>query len=513
MVSCAQVSCRRCGSVTDVDSDTAEQLRNHFSQPGTHMTSVSGPGDLSAFNPRSFTMNVPPSISAISPEANRRRASGGPVVHRASVTPSAPEASVAVAPCGQCGRDVASIQCSNCDEEFCEKCASLIHRRGRMVDHRLSPINPTTHLPASSLNSSHRALPSQMSTQLPVSVKMIRTCPVHESEHVQYFCLACESPPMCSECVMRSEEHTKHLNQVFLLKKAFPTARTRIGELQRTLTDRLGDIRQSEEVVEQNRRDLVALRQKIKETISSSFASLRASLDRKEQELLSKAESEIRGETQRVESVFRDLQSKRERVEEVATRMEESLLVNDEVATLGAYAEIKQQMNSLATQQDSVKLSALRIDAAGAESFEKKLGEARRHIENMRGLKLTSSRETRNAQLLGTNESISQSPPDDYSPRRTKTQPNRPEAAEVPLEQPSRGITQRLENEYTAVSACSLHFSGETQSPGSTASREWACSVVIPVELGDVLVAPSNKRESVWYDVILAADDLDVEEA
>ncbi|KAF4757385.1 hypothetical protein FOZ63_019369 [Perkinsus olseni] len=367
------VICGRCGSITDVDSDSAEQLST--------VTPVNGHGNLNNSRPsiggvaaNSFAVSPPPRGTV-----DGQRASNSRLGPRGSFTLNSSggggSGHLAVPSCGQCARGVASIRCANCDEDFCEKCASLIHRRGRMVDHHLSPIEPVSTLP--SLNASRRTT-TQPSSQLPVSVKMIRTCPVHESEHVQYFCLSCEGPPMCSECVMRSEEHTKHLNQVFLLKKALPLARSRIEELQRGLASRLGDIRQSETDVDQNRRDLDALLEKTKETIHASFASLRASLDRKEQELLSKAESK------RVDGIHRELQSKREKVEAVAIQMEESMGMNDEVATLASYSEIKQQMNSLASREDHVKLSGGRMEVVDSEAFERRLGEVRRSIDGIR---------------------------------------------------------------------------------------------------------------------------------
>ncbi|KAF4678699.1 hypothetical protein FOZ62_023928, partial [Perkinsus olseni] len=403
------VICGRCGSITDVDSDSAEQLRSQYPPPPSTVTPVNGHSNFNNSRPsiggvaaNSFSVSPPPRGTV-----DDRRASNSRLGPRGSFTMNTSGGSgsghLAVPSCGQCARGVASIRCANCDEDFCEKCASLIHRRGRMVDHHLSPIEPVAPLP--SLNASRRAA-SQSSSQLPVSVKMIRTCPVHESEHVQYFCLSCEGPPMCSECVMRSEEHTKHLNQVFLLKKALPLARCRIEELQRGLASRLGDIRQSEADVDQNRRDLDALLEKTKETIHASFASLRASLDRKEQELLSKAESKvaflyfaqhklqpkIRAEWQRVDGIHRELQSKREKVEAVALQMEESMGMNDEVATLASYSEIKQQMNSLASREDHVKLSGVRMEVVDSEAFERRVGEVRRSIDGIRGLKLGASR-------------------------------------------------------------------------------------------------------------------------
>mmetsp|Transcript_118984 Transcript_118984/g.210328 ORF Transcript_118984/g.210328 Transcript_118984/m.210328 type:complete len:558 (+) Transcript_118984:59-1732(+) len=239
--------------------------------------------------------------------------------------------------CGQCQAALAEIECWECGERFCARCSAFIHKRGRLKEHTLMPFNEkrsprvlargprldgtsaagelhdgpsaTPSLPSSGrlLDASQLASPSQASAAAtmpagldaddiadengssqralsPIFGGRMHCCPVHPEDPLQFFCLTCENQEcICAECAVHGA-HRGH--DVLNVRHAHKQLSAEIVNVLNA-----SQVRQEEHSREMQRAtaarsevDLVIA--KGKRAIQEMFEKMRASLSRKEAELL-----------------------------------------------------------------------------------------------------------------------------------------------------------------------------------------------------------------------------------
>jgi hypothetical protein len=93
------------------------------------------------------------------------------------------------------------------------------------------PSSSTSWIPPA-LSQSSLCPPLAPCPQRPVRTITVCPCPVHVEEPLHYFCISCENGALCSECVLRTTDHSSHMSDILLIRKAFPVVKTRIAEIQ-----------------------------------------------------------------------------------------------------------------------------------------------------------------------------------------------------------------------------------------------------------------------------------------
>lgn len=340
------IRCKQCGSQTNLEASSALQLKEMFpSQTSTSGSIVSPRNRPTSLLSRPPLSHIP--IQLPSPTMSSRSLSAPlpppvalmmPIQNRGNAGPS----------CGQCEASVADLRCLQCEELLCFDCSESLHRRGKMATHQTVPI----HMPAT------QALPistspmsrSSMGDRSLITMRSV-SCAVHGDEVVQYFCLQCESRPMCSECVFRSGEHTSHLEEVVLIKKAFPKIRYRINELVIEFEKSIKEIKINEINLSENKKSIENIHLSCKGQVAKLFNELREALRVKEHELVRQIEQMVEKEVKQLENEINRNAVKRSKIESVSRLLNsvreaqqnspDSLGFEKEIEVLDAFSEMK----------------------------------------------------------------------------------------------------------------------------------------------------------------------------
>ena len=114
------------------------------------------------------------------------------MVDVAAIRSDLKQSSDASSPQCDCGEEVATVHCNNCDVNLCDDCNESGHKRGVRKDHTRIPI--TQHLTAK----------TQLQTTLPSMM-----CPLHPTYPLIYFCEGGDcGVNICALCA--SKEHKTH---------------------------------------------------------------------------------------------------------------------------------------------------------------------------------------------------------------------------------------------------------------------------------------------------------------
>ena len=344
------IRCKQCGSQTNLEASSAQQLKEMFPQhssatasfvsPPTRPLSLLSRPPLAhipvqipspTMSSRSLSAPLPPPVSLMMPIQNR--GSTGPM-------------------CGQCEASCADLRCLQCEELLCFDCSESLHRRGRMSSHQTVPIHtPTAPCPIPQVNQTANSPLSRSSIgDRSLITSRSVSCQAHRDEVVQYFCLQCESRPMCSECVFRSGEHTSHLDEVVLIKKAFPKIRSRINELVVEFEKSIKEIKINEINLSENKKSIENVHLSCKGQVNKLFNELRESLRVKELELVRHIEQMVERESKQLGHEMNRNAAKRSKIESVsrllnsvreAQNSSESMGFEKEIEVLEAFSEMK----------------------------------------------------------------------------------------------------------------------------------------------------------------------------
>lgn len=194
------------------------------------------------------------------------------------------------------------------------------------------------------------------------------SCSAHVDEIVQYFCLKCETRPMCSECVFRSGEHTGHLQDVVLVKKAFPKVRSRINDLVVEFEKSIKDIKINEINLVENKKSIENISANCKGQISKLFNDVRETLRLREHELMGKVESVVDSEIRHLEKDIQKNHDKRVKIESVSQLLNSVRDVQGsgasferEIELLEAFSEMKSSVTESRAELMRNELSIVQL--------------------------------------------------------------------------------------------------------------------------------------------------------
>ena len=215
-----------------------------------------------------------------------------------------------------------------------------------MTSHQLIPLQNMG--PTMSSNSPmNRSVMSTMSDRTVITMRSV-SCTTHSDVPIQYFCLRCETRPMCAECVFRSPDHQSHLSDVVLIKKAFPKIRARINDMIIGYEKSIKEIRTSELSLVENKKSVENVGATSKIQIDKYFNEIRESLRRKQDELVAQVEQIVDKEVTDITREIFACTERREKLESVSKLLNsvrdssvETLSSEREVEVLDSFAEMK----------------------------------------------------------------------------------------------------------------------------------------------------------------------------
>ena len=349
----SDMDCRVCGRVTAIDEDSCEQLREikmrplfttahgFFGTPSRAATPVHR-------TPLATTSSVPfsPARSATAtPSSRRLNLSGYPAIS-AALERSRPSVQSL---CGQCDRKEAAVRCSQCREDFCADCSASIHARGRLATHELEALTRRPNTVAVQRQTNNFPLPPRLAFPTPTATsatpRVVRTgqpCESHPEEPVQYFCLVCESRPICAECVFRGTRHHSHLSEVLPLRKALPALRAKIEAVHAAAESASREAGNSKRELEDGCGNLANLGEQAKAQMKRGFEELREQLRVREVELCRAVDDAVLLGSRQMQSEIENLTSKQQRLEDAAVALAGAVSAGDDLGSLAAYADAKE---------------------------------------------------------------------------------------------------------------------------------------------------------------------------
>ena len=268
-----------------------------------------------------------------------------------------------------------------------------------MVTHQTVPM----HIPASAplMQSGQAAGLSPMSRSSLGDRSLITmrsvSCAAHVDEVVQYFCLRCECRPMCSEFVFRSGEHTGHLEEVVLIKKAFPKVRSRINELVIEFEKSIKEIKMNEINLSENKKSIDNIHLSCKGQVGKLFNEMRETLRSREQELLRQIEQMVEKETKQLELEMNRNATKRIKIESVsrllnsvreAQNADSSLGFEKEIEVLDAFSEMKSSVSESRAEalKTDLNLVQLFIPSDQVAQMGLQVDNVKQYISNINGI-------------------------------------------------------------------------------------------------------------------------------
>mmetsp|Transcript_6744 Transcript_6744/g.15651 ORF Transcript_6744/g.15651 Transcript_6744/m.15651 type:complete len:441 (-) Transcript_6744:2-1324(-) len=338
--------CPSCASVTPVDSQAAEQIRE-YAQPAPRIRdSLQRELDLpKSFADRSHVAQVPDSGLRLTPPS--RGLYGQSPVTKLLPKPTSPQPSAQIWPiagseamCGQCQASIADVRCCQCDEIFCSKCSERMHRKGRMREHRLVKFR----------NEVEPNAPISVEACAPISGTVMSpiTCPHHPGEALHYFCLSC-TECICAECaVHRGAAHYGH--DVVNVRVAFQQLSPSIAQALQSASSRLQSSPSRKQAEVQPVEDAF---DQMKLEIVRAFEALFCALKSKEDELLAGSQTcghhvdeELLAKIQQYEAGVAEMDQVQEMLAAVGKEA-------DEVLQLNLYAEAKARLAMLCRSRES----------------------------------------------------------------------------------------------------------------------------------------------------------------
>jgi len=270
-----KTTCPRCRSDTEVNGAAAQHIREMFSS-------------------QDATASKPTESITESGRAKDSSSAGTPQGQKATLPVPKAKASHQQL-CGQCQARPAELDCRQCQEQFCSTCSIMMHRVGRMQGHTIQALADVRSKGTMSSAALHPDLspivgPSSQQQHLdrqqsgsPTSFlrDQVLHCEAHPEEPMQFFCLDCESEPVCAECVVH-QGALHHGHRVLKIKDAFKKlCHEEMLRLEQVGRDRTEDRAQAAHRADVLKRDLSLSISQGRQRIQESFARLRNTMNQK----------------------------------------------------------------------------------------------------------------------------------------------------------------------------------------------------------------------------------------
>eukprot|EP00916_Digyalum_oweni_P026743 GHVL01043897.1.p1 GENE.GHVL01043897.1~~GHVL01043897.1.p1 ORF type:complete len:340 (+),score=65.89 GHVL01043897.1:473-1492(+) len=217
-------------------------------------------------------------------------------------------------------------------------------------------------------------------------------CKTHPDEQVAYFCLQCECPCICAECVIHGE-HKNH--DVQKIKRAYGLIKSKVEDFVVSVNSRIEEMSLSEQRVEAHRRDVVATVSSAKQQLTKSFEEVRQRVARKEQDLSYALDAFLRSSDNDIENQMKITRQKMVQLQGSSEKIRRYLSAGNDQASqvmlLNFFSESKGLLNTSKDSVDEIQLPALQRQVSlDVESVN-------RHIEALQGLHVSISNLQHNA--------------------------------------------------------------------------------------------------------------------
>ena len=167
-------------------------------------------------------------------------------------------------------------------------------------------------------------------------------CQTH-GEPITYLCLDCMSKCICAECVV----HGIHRNhEVLNIKKAYPLIYSKTQEIGNHINSRIKELSTTQKNIEQKKREINNLNNKCRIDIRQAFDELRNLLNKKEKEILEKAENTLNDNVNELDTYNHIIQSKILLLNKLNETVNVYLMRKDELNLINFYTENKNKILS-----------------------------------------------------------------------------------------------------------------------------------------------------------------------
>lgn len=257
--------------------------------------------------------------------------------------------------CGQCQEAPAELHCRECRERFCRACSANLHQRGRLREHTQVPLNGGGSLAGGlgldNVGAAAERMGAVERSKSPLFGGREVYCPLHPEDHLQFFCLTCESECICAECAVHGE-HRGH--DVLNVRHAYKNMSTRIADALSKAQARTDDQQKALQLANSQRQEVELVIEKGKQAIQEAFEKMRTSLGQKEAQLLRDAEQterlaseQLQNKTLAAEGHVRTLQEAQTALRKLETR-------GDEVKALNSYARVRSKVLTVLGPMDGL---------------------------------------------------------------------------------------------------------------------------------------------------------------
>ena len=165
-------------------------------------------------------------------------------------------------------------------------------------------------------------------------------CQTH-GEPITYLCLDCMSKCICAECVV----HGIHRNhEVLNIKKEYPLIYSKTQEIGNHINSRIKELSTTQKNIEQKKREINNLNNKCRIDIRQAFDELRNLLNKKEKEILEKAENTLNDNVNELDTYNHIIQSKILLLNKLNETVNVYLMRKDELNLINFYTENKNKI-------------------------------------------------------------------------------------------------------------------------------------------------------------------------
>jgi hypothetical protein len=193
-------------------------------------------------------------------------------------------------------------------------------------------------LNASSLNKTYQTINNQSISQIINSKREV--CKEH-GEETTYYCFDCMCRCICSECVVHGAHKT---HQVMNVKKAYPLVIERTEDLIGQVNTRIHEVTNVQIFIENKKKELVENTNNVKQEMIKAFDEIRARLNKKEKEILEKADGFLNDNIQELNTFTRVLQTRVISFNKIIDGINANLVKREEVSMLNYYSENKDKI-------------------------------------------------------------------------------------------------------------------------------------------------------------------------
>ncbi len=204
---------------------------------------------------------------------------------------------------------------------------------------KIQTSSTNTHINDSLLNMSSISKP-----QIPNISSMVNNkkeyCKEH-GEELTYYCFDCFCRCICSECVV----HGVHKNhEVMNIKRAYPLILEKTDDLLFSVQNKIQDIMNVQQSLDTKRKELVDNTNLIKTEMSQAFEEIKLKLQKKEKEIMDRADVFLQEHLQEMNTYSRVMQSKVISLNKLIDSINSNISRRDEVTMLNFYSESKNRI-------------------------------------------------------------------------------------------------------------------------------------------------------------------------